>query len=248
MGERTKIEWCDSTVNFVIGCSKVSPACEHCYAEALDARYQWGGQKHWGKSAPRYIRVPNAIEECFRFDRKAQKAGEIHRVFVNSLSDTFEDHEQLPIARASLFDCVAGCKNLNFLLLTKRPENVRTMVPVMWLDNWPANAWIGTTVEDQKRADERIPELLKIPAKVRFLSCEQLLENIRIRDALRCEVPIHWVIAGLESGPKRRWGAGLEGLRSLRDQCAGTQAKFFCKQIDKVQPIPADLMIREFPV
>jgi protein gp37 len=184
---------------------------------------------------------------------------------------------------ADLLKLIHDTPNLDWLLLTKRPGNFfdRLAAASNWCDlhdrieiaswvNWwtdrvtgcPSdNVWIGTTVEDQARADERIPELLKIPARVRFLSCEPLLEAVDLKlsaddadsadgdsaQSAQSVDGIHWVIGGLESGAKKRWGAGLQGLRSLRDQCRAAGVPFFMKQVDKVQPIPSDLLIREFP-
>jgi protein gp37 len=253
--QNSKIEWTDHTVNFVIGCSKVSEECANCYAESLDWRYKWGGQSHWGKNAPRYQRLVSAPQECLRLNKKAAKAERVDKVFINSLSDTFEDRGDLEGARVALYEAITKCQNLIFLLLTKRPENVRRFVPSVWLSRWPGNCWIGTTTGTQKSADERIPELLTIPAEVRFLSVEPMLEPIDIEEHLDDQLdggyvlgsaPIHWVICGGESGSKKR-PFNCDWARSVRDQCRAASVAFFMKQVDKVQPIPADLMIREFP-
>jgi protein gp37 len=277
MAENSNIEWTDHTVNFVIGCVEVSEECANCYARSLDRRYKWGdGKEHWGKDAPRYVRAAKALAECRKLDAKARKAGRVDKVFINSLSDTFEERGDLETARTFLFKAIVECPNLIFQLLTKRPENVLRSVPTLWRERWPSNAWIGTTTGLQKTADKRIPELLKIPAKVRFLSCEPLLGPLDLRPVLKLsrfkegydaivkqcggedKLPthlrwsgvlppcIHWVICGGESGHKKR-PMDLAWARSLRDQCAVASVPFFMKQIDKVQPIPADLMIREFP-
>jgi protein gp37 len=269
MAENSKIEWTDHTVNFAIGCEKVSEECTNCYAESLDKRYQWGGGTHWGKDKPRYIRAATALKECQRLNAKARESGRIDKVFINSLSDTFEGRGDLETARTFLFEAIATCESLIFQLLTKRPENVRAQVPTVWLEQWPENAWIGTTTGLQKTADKRIPELLKIPAKVRFLSCEPLLGAVEIfkttclgcgKEKCTSDCPagtvttgpgnansrIQWIICGGESGSRKR-PMDLAWARSLRDQCASAGVAFFMKQIDKVQPIPDDLMIRQFP-
>jgi protein gp37 len=146
------------------------------------------------------------------------------------------------------------------MLLTKRPESVRDKVPYAWHGGFPPNVWVGTSVEDQRRADERIPHLLRLPARVRFLSCEPLLGpvnlcSIPIDDHTRADVVggayiatgavsgsqhtsaarIHWVIAGGESGPGSRpmhptW------IRSLRDQCLASGVPFFFKQWGQFAP------------
>lgn len=208
------------------------------------------------------------------------------RVFCASLSDWLDD--EVPIEwLADLLKLIYDTPNLDWLLLTKRPENYHDRISKAYeanrgmnfswmLRGWlmaytgnigyepTPNVWIGTTVEDQKRADERIPELLKIPAKVRFLSVEPMLEKINLVSRsvqrgpnfktvtgtgwLGPEDPkIHWVIAGGESGPnKRRFDC--DWARSLQYQCLAANIPFFMKQIDKVQQIPEDLMVREFPV
>jgi protein gp37 len=254
MAENSKIEWCDHTVNFVIGCTKVSEGCLHCYAEALDRRYQWNGGTHWGENTPRYVR-PKALADCLRLNRKAVGANRNDKVFINSLSDTFEGRDDLEEARAALWAAIAMCHHLTFLLLTKRPENVLKMVPEQWRAKLPDNIWVGTTAETQQRAGERIPELLKIPAKIHFLSVEPMLEEIDIQRAMPLPSPgeeidlcnyIHWVICGGESGQKKR-PFDCEWARSMRDQCQAAGVAYFFKQVDKVQRIPEDLGIREFP-
>jgi protein gp37 len=176
--------------------------------------------------------------------------------------------------RTEFFRLVESTKNLDWLLLTKRPENVMRMVPENWKESFPDNVWMGTTGEDQQRADERIPELLKIPAKVRFLSCEPLLEKVDLR--LACagthhgigtiDCPrhlhhhhdykcvgrnLHWIICGGESGSGHR-PFNPDWARSLRDQCHSASVPFFMKQMGGARkpfpPIPGDLMIRQLPV
>ncbi|MDR1296557.1 MAG: phage Gp37/Gp68 family protein [Deltaproteobacteria bacterium] len=183
------------------------------------------------------------------------------RVFVNSLSDWL-DAEVPSQWRVELLDVIEKCQRLDFILLSKRPESwsarlhecaSRSPVAARWLAGEPpANVWVGTTVEGQGRANERIPELLSIPARVRFLSCEPLLGAVSLRsvdvddgnslDALTgdwsiegyghsgySEKRIHWVIAGGESGPKAR-PMHPDWVRSLRDQCDSAGVPFFFKQ------------------
>lgn len=127
------------------------------------------------------------------------------RVFCASMADVFEDRRDLDEHRSRVFDIVQCTPHLDWQLLTKRIEHVRHMVPAHWMARmgWPGNAWIGTTVEDQRRADERIPHLLALPAPVRFLSCEPLLGPIDLR-ALNCG-----------DGLRRRHG-GLSSMRMHR--------------------------------
>lgn len=178
------------------------------------------------------------------------------RIFCASLADWLDD--EVPVEWLSdLIYLICKCNHLDWLLLTKRPQLWRSRLEAVsnqsdlgaiicrqWLDgNPPPNVWIGTTVEDQKRADERIPELIKIPTRVRFLSCEPLLEEVRIHvpsyqdwDGIPPQGPkvfpkgsIHWVICGGESGPGAR-AMHPAWAQSLRDQCAAAGVAFLFKQ------------------
>lgn len=246
MAEKTGIEWCDHTFNPWVGCQAVSDACKFCYAEALVKRFggnfaerrrtsatNWRGPVHW--------------------NRKAAGADARRKVFCASLADVFDN--QVPDEwRADLWNLIRYTPNLDWLLLTKRPQNIEKMLPPEWADGWP-NVWLGTTVENQTEADRRIPHLLAVPARVRFLSCEPLLGPLRPKclypvddggDGIPDVPRIDWLICGGESGPGRR-PMNLEWARSLRDQCAEAGVPFFGKQFDKVSPLPDDLMVREFP-
>ena len=236
---RTLIEWADYTLNFWWGCTKVSPACEHCYAEVI-AKVFSKGKATWGHSGARWQQWEGATKKLRKIVRAAKREGIRPRVFVNSMSDTFEENALLDVTRCMALVAMAEVTDVDFLLLTKRPENVCKMVPPAWLEQWPAHVWIGTTVEDQARADERIPALLRIPARVRFLSCEPLLgpvhfSNVTNRsDAVqqlgkKALTGIHWVICGGESGGGAR-PMHPDWARSLRDQCAATAVPFFFKQ------------------
>lgn len=178
------------------------------------------------------------------------------RVFCASLADVFEDYPQattdrgytpgmandLNRWRTALWKLIDQTPNLDWLLLTKRPENVLEMLPFSWLPSdlgtFPANVWIGTSVENQETADKRIPELIKIPAAVRFLSCEPLLGpvDLRLDD---CWIPedhydlgerLSWVIVGGESGPKAR-PMNLQWARGIIDQCQAAGVSVFMKQL-----------------
>ena len=238
MAANSKIEWCHHTVNFWWGCvfatlrdGSISEECKHCYALLLSKLFS-RGKATWGAQGNRWIRHEAAVKEILKLDADAARRGVRERVFVNSMSDTFEGRDDLNGARVALFSIAEKVTNLNLLLLTKRPQNVCGMVPPAWLVAWPAHVWIGTTAGTQASADERVPELLKIPAKVRFLSCEPLLDGINLRGWLgsrRFGNPIHWIICGGESGAGARpmhpgWA------RSLRDQCADAGVPFFFKQ------------------
>lgn len=177
MGSETGIAWTDHTANFWMGCQRVSPGCEHCYAETLVTNRM--GLKVWGPaSTTERKRTASAWKDVPRWDRAARRDGVRRKLFVSSLADIFEDHPQVATWRAEALALLERCANLDVQLLTKRPENILAMVPEAWRKAWPAHVWIGTTVEDQRRAEERIPHLLAVPAAVRFLSCEPLLEAV----------------------------------------------------------------------
>ena len=270
MAENSAIEWTDHTFNPWWGCVKVSPGCKNCYAETLSNRF---GKNVWGPEGERRFFGDKHWEDPIKWDEKAEKLGIRYKVFCGSMCDVFEDREDLIEPRTRLFNLINHTRNLDWLLLTKRPEYIREFIERDAIGSFGKNIWLGTSVENQEQADIRIPELLKIPAKVRFLSCEPLLEEIDLlrhwyqwgHDGQhhgigspecprelhhhhddRCQKPFDWVIVGGESGPKRR-PFNPDWARSIRDQCKEAGVPFFMKQIDKVKPIPDDLMIREFP-
>jgi len=254
----TKIAWCHHTVNFWWGCEKESPACAHCYAEGIAKRFA-RGRATWGKDGLRWIRTDAAVKELKRLDKSARKRGVRERVFINSMSDTFEDRSDLHAPRNMLFVVAEKLTNLDLILLTKRPENVVPMLEKIrkhWIaDKLPLfpHVWIGATVENQEMADKRVPELLRIPANVLFLSIEPMLESVNLKETNGYwgGIGISWVICGGESGVKAR-PLHPEWARSLRDQCKSAGVPFFMKQMGGTRKslmpaIPSDLMIREVP-
>jgi len=275
MSANTNIEWTDHTFNPWIGCTKVSPGCAHCYAETLDRnRYSktlGGATKelpifHWGPGAPR-IRT-KTWKDPVTWNRQAAASlsgdGPIvsPRVFCASLADWL-DPEVPAVWLAELLELIWRTPHLDWQLLTKRPQLWRERVQsahnaalffkpefCVWLSDWldgtpPANVWIGTTTEDQTRADERIPAVLEIPARVRFLSCEPLLSPVDLASACGgvVSVRLDWVIVGGESGPGAR-PMHVEWARSLEDQCAQAGVAFFFKQwgdwIPQMQEMPRE--------
>lgn len=175
MAENSKIEWCDHTFNPWEGCQKVSPGCDHCYAEARDQRFTGG--YHWGPHAPRRRTSEANWRMPLKWNAEAERTGKRARVFCASLADVFDNHSSiLPEWRAALWLLISRTPHLDWLLLTKRPQNIGRFMPnyLHTQREWP-NVWLGTTVENQTEADRRIPHLLAAPAKVRFLSCEPLL-------------------------------------------------------------------------
>ncbi|CAB4137541.1 COG4422 Bacteriophage protein gp37 [uncultured Caudovirales phage] len=248
MAENSAIEWTDHTFNPWIGCQAVSPACDHCYAEKLVNGRMAGNFAERRRTSEQNWNLP------LRWNRTAEKEGRSFRVFCASLADVFDN--QVPeLWRDDLWRLIAATPHLDWLLLTKRPQNIRRMLPVAemgvpdWGDaGWP-NVWLGTTAENQEQLAIRAWHLSQVPAAVRFLSCEPLLSaldcNAQNRWGTRWHVltggiryatsgpavtgRIHWVIAGGESGPGAR-PMHPDWARSLRDQCARAQVPFLFKQ------------------
>ena len=242
MGENSGIEWTDHTFNPWIGCTKVSPGCDHCYAEKLAARFKLAD---WGTGNPRRLAHDDYWKQPLAWNRKARKAGVRKRVFCASLADVF-DNEVPEEWRVRLFGLIEQTPYLDWLLLTKRIGNARNMMPVTPLHN----VWLGISVVNQEEADRDIPKLLRTPARLRFLSMEPLLGPVKL-PGLQCEgcgyteadkrfqldhhlcknptPTLDWVIVGGESGTQARpmhpiW------VRSLRDQCLAAGVPFFFKQ------------------
>jgi protein gp37 len=243
MGANTKIEWATHTFNPWIGCTKVSPACTNCYAERDMSNKKNG--VIWGAGNPRQRTTPANWNKPVQWNKNAgydyinwqdeinlgKDLGQFNRqrVFCASLSDVF-DSEVPDIWRHELFGLIDNCKNLDWLLLTKRPENCASMLPPKWIEHPPVNMWLGTSVENQSYAEKRIPELLKVPAAVHFISCEPLLSDIDISKLYNGNKYIlDWIIAGGESGPDAR-PMNPKWVRSLRDQSNANNIKFLFKQ------------------
>jgi protein gp37 len=255
MAEKTGIEWATHTWSPWFGCTKISPGCAHCYAEA-------GSHRNptilgtWGPHGNRPI--CKDWEKPRRWDRAAKKAGERRRVFP-SLCDPFEDREELVNPRIRFFRLIDETPNLDYLVLTKRPAEASA-----WIEGsraqglWPPppNVWLGVSVENQEYADERIPILLDTPAAIRWLSVEPLLGPIdltkhwytthnwhnwltgetgidRTTDNLVCHKQtgqkIDWVVIGGESGPNHR-PCQIEWIESIADQCVRAGVACFVKQ------------------
>ena len=237
MGTSTNISWTDHTFNPWWGCVNVSPGCDNCYAEAFAKRT---GHPVWGKTAGRRFFGEKHWNEPRRWTGG--------RVFCASMADVFEPNDALTAERVRLWGLIYGTPHLTWQLLTKRPEQVMRLVPPAWTIRFPENVWIGTTVEDQQRADLRLPRLLDIPASVHFLSCEPLLGPLDLEKYLPY---VEWVICGGESGPRFR-ALDLDNARSLRDQCAAAGVPFFFKQVGGRTPTAGGDLLdgvrhKEFP-
>lgn len=271
----SKISWTNTTKNPLVGCSKISAGCANCYAATAAAtprlqqfqQYQGvvGQHKNW---TGQINFVPNVLDQIRRLT-KPQK------IFMCSMSDMFHknvEHEWL----IEIWRCMRDCQHLTFQVLTKRPRQMLEFT--RWLsrheslgDNWNSvygHVWLGTSVENQNVADERIPVLAQVQAKVRFLSCEPLLEDINLklkRDRLQ------WVIVGGESGSGAR-GCAVSWIRSVVEQCQVAHVPVWVKQTgaapimeegqnpstfsaaikcdrkgEALECLPDELKVREFP-
>jgi len=194
--------------------------------------------------------------EPIRWNREAERAGERHQVFCCSMGDVLEDHPDCVRPREKLVELVARTPHLDWLLLTKRPENAVKSFPAWWVDSsWPRNVWLGVTVENQPAAEKRVPLLLEVPAFLRFLSYEPSLGQLDVERWLPgihkpdCDMDddcscgarhpsesIHWVIAGGESGMKAR-PPHPDWILWMRDQCAKHGVPFFFKSWGRWLPL-----------
>lgn len=176
MAENSNIEWTDHTFNPWIGCTKVGPGCDHCYAETLSTARLGVA---WGAGAPRRRTAASTWNTPRRWDRRAAAAGIRQRVFCASLADVF-DNEVDPAWRADLFALIRETPNLDWLLVTKRIGNAEKMATAA--GGWPSNVWLGATIVNQAEADRDIAKLLEIEGpRFRFLSMEPLLGPVDLR-------------------------------------------------------------------
>jgi protein gp37 len=270
--KNSNIQWTTHTFNPWEGCTKVSPGCLNCYAENRNIRFAGGA--NWGKGAPRRRTSAANWNQPVKWNREAgekaqlfgniawakqvlDQAGETQRprVFCASLADWLDEEVSIEWF-ADLLELVRSTPQLDWLLLTKRPESWESRLlladeyqsgrehyeAIAFIRRWirgtpPANVWIGTTGEDQKRLDERVAAVLKIPARIRFLSIEPQLELVNPEAAVygACRLAesegwgIHWVICGGESGPGAR-PFFVEWADDLRRRCKSFGVAFFMKQ------------------
>lgn len=278
MAENSKIAWTQGmrqdgniipgyTFNPWWGCVKVSQGCRECYAATFAKRT---GHSVWGVDAPRRFFGAKHWDEPYKWAIEAEKAKERRKVFVGSMCDWAETHrnpgiqDEMNKAREKLGYLIKTTPMIDYLLLTKRIEDAGAYLAMMFYGSTPPNVWIGTTCEDQEMADERIPHLLRIDAKVLFISVEPQIGpvNLGLLGTIPASISprysgvyerIHWVIVGGESGAKCR-PFDLSWARSLRDECKKAGVAFFMKQLggfpnkrDGLEDFPPDLQIRQYP-
>ncbi len=246
MGENTEISWSDHTFNPWTGCTKVSPACAHCYAESWAKRT---GIVKWGDSADRRRTTESYWKQPIKWNTEAYKSGERKRVFCASLADVFEDRPELKEWRRELFSLIYRTPYLDWLLLTKRPENILRMMgeacPRGADRSLRSHLFLGTTVESQEQAS-RIDYLVncRLWARVLFLSVEPMLGPLDLFPWLHAvdeglgydyNMGIDWVICGGESGGHAR-PMNPTWARSLRDQCVEAGVPFHFKQWGEFVP------------
>lgn len=234
MSDRTEIAWADSTFNPWIGCTKVGPGCDCCYAEAdFDLRRH---RVKWGAGNPRSRTSPANWKKPLLWDRQHAEFfadhGRRRRVFCASLADVF-DNEVPAEWRSDLFALIQETPNLDWLILTKRIGNAARMIDAA-IDadecaghGWPwPNVWLGATICNQEEADRDIPKLLAVPAAVRWLSMEPLLGDVDLSELID---RLDWVVVGGESGPNARPMHGSWAY-DLHDQCEAAGVPFLFKQ------------------
>lgn len=248
MAELSKIEWTDHTHNHWIGCMKVGPGCDGCYAEAMmDHRYgrvQWGAP---GKgTGTRSLTSEGNRRKPLSWDKKAAKEGTRPFVFCSSLADVFDN--QVPIEwRKDLFNLIDQTPNLIWLLLTKRPQNIIPMA--MECGGLPSNAALGATMVNQKEYDRDRMKLVEARKRLcpefTFGSFEPLLGPI-ILDTYAPD----WIIVGGETdqGKHKARDANPDWMRGVRDSAKRFERAFFMKQMTRKASIPSDLLIRQWPV
>ena len=211
MAERSSIEWTEATWNPVTGCTKVSPGCAHCYAETFAERFRGVPGHPYERGFDLQLR-PERLEQPLTWAQPRM-------IFVNSMSDLFHENIDLAYIR-EVFRVMRRANWHTFQILTKRSQRIAEIAPRLC---WPDNIWMGVSVENQ-RWTSRIDDLRRVPAKVRFLSCEPLLGPLKLNlDG------IDWAIVGGESGPRAR-PMKPEWARDIRQQCAQAGVAFFFKQ------------------
>jgi protein gp37 len=245
----SKIEWTDITINPIVGCSKISPGCYHCYAEKMAYRLKCMGVKKYQAVVDENGwtgKIGVDFSDTFKKLPKKPK-----KIFVSSMGDLF--HEKVNWNdQYKIFEMAYLYQYHTFILLTKRPQNLLRYYDSIFFHlkrnynfggEYRENIWLGVTAENQKRADERIPILLQIPAAVRFVSVEPMLERVNIFSGKYIDINnpqwVDWVICGPETGPGAR-PCKPEWIEDLYEQCKAAGVPFFDKR-------KTGWLAREFP-
>ena len=242
MAKNSKISWTNHTFNPWWGCQKVSPGCQNCYAEAFATGRM--GFDIWGPPSTTGRRIFDLkhFDEPIAWNSACVKSNIRERVFCGSMCDIFEDHPQVANERDVLWTTIEFTSSLDWLLLTKRPENIERLLPAWWFpgERSVTNVSFGITAENQDCLDAKWPVLeatTRYLADKLFLSCEPLLGPINIEQTLDWQDSpskwgrgVDWVIVGGESGPNAR-PMNLDWARSIRDQCIEFEIPFFFKQV-----------------
>ncbi len=250
MAETSGIAWTKSTFNSHIGCTKIGPGCDNCYAEVLDKRHKWGGATHWGAGVPRYRTSESNWRKPLTWNKQAPESEFAGRkgfwpVFCASLGDVF-DNDVPQEWRNDLWKLIVQTPNLSWLLVTKRIGNVISMIPTTWLmSGFPENIRLMITVVNQEEADRDVPKLLALPVK-NGISYEPALgpvnwlpwlEPFNDLDATMKPTPrLQWIIVGGESSqpghPARPFD--MKWARNTVDQCQAAGVPVFVKQLGSV--------------
>lgn len=250
MAENSSISWTQHTHNPWIGCQKVGPGCDSCYAEAWDARFEGGA--HWGPGAPRRRTSQSNRNKPLRWQRDAVASGTRCRVFCASLADVF-DNVVDPQWRKDLAQTIRDTPMLDWMLLTKRIGNVSHMVDDDFGGSLPDNVWLGASIVTQIEAERDISKLLAVTASVHWLSMEPLIEAVTVAPAEMTALDM--IVVGGESGGNARH-FDLEWARDLLRQARAGDTAYHFKQMsqldhprdyDDQDAFPDDLKIREFP-
>jgi protein gp37 len=272
MSTKTGIGWTDHTFNPWWGCVEVSPGCDNCYARVWAKRM---GHDVWGADAPRKPASESYWREPLAWNRAAARVGVRRRVFCASMADVFEKHPTADEIRPRLWELIRATPNLDWLLLTKRPHRIAKCLPEDWSPiGGYSNVWLGTSAENQRLLDLRVPRLLDVPAAVRFVSCEPLLGPLNLRARSRADACIRcgegpegrhdhpdgyrlrgldWIIVGGESGPDGvRRNMEIAWLASVVDQCRAVGVPVYVKQDSARRDsqrgrIPDDYWTHEWP-
>lgn len=240
--ENTNISWTDHTFNPWMGCKKISSGCKNCYAEKLVQNRM--GYKLWDNNE-RKITSDTNWKKPLKWNKEAKEQGVRYKVFSGSLCDIFEERDDLVVARKRLWELIKNTPELDWQLLTKRPENIEKLLPDDWGDGY-SNVWLGTTVENEK-VIERANILRGIPAQIRFISYEPALGDLSKLNIDK----IDWIIYGGESGSGFR-DHDINWAREMKNKCAKENVAFYYKQSPAFKTGQCDNIdgeiIKQFPI